>query len=332
MKYRTRLKQFVMLTGVMWLATLVVVVGLTYNYTSVALTLVFLVVMLASMGTAMMVFNFSQLELAENQKKHSQTKRLVQEQQLKLDRHEYDAKKLHQLRRIVLNSAQEKDYALLSMANALTGGMNRIQGVAGALDESSKTEIVEQAEQMKLYAMDLESLAKLALKQELPDYQQLDFVQHLSKLIEQWQGFAASRKIKIVLDNPEEQMPIMSDVHWLDNLLTRTVHALVRMNFETKLVIHLIGYQDAELGDALRLRFAIDGRKLSDEQLKRLTAEYVSIDENGRDVGPGLMFVVIRRVAQLLGGTVEVSTTESGTETLLVLPRNPLYADQDDDE
>jgi len=320
---RTRLRQLFIASLASWTTVAALTGFLTYD----AVPIVQWSLMLAMTGIAALVsvltLNQSQLELTESNKSHSRTKRQVQESQLKIDRYEYDAKKSGELRRIVLNSTQEKDHSLRNMASALDHSMDEILDLTQAHEIGSLDQIRTRAEGMKRYADDLQALAKLELKSDLPNFQELNFLNELHSLIENWTQFGKSRKVKVKLDNPEDQMPISSDANWLENLLSRLAHALIRMNENTVLNMHLIGYMDAELGDALRISFSIDGRLLTDAQLKRVMTEYISIIEEGQEIGPGLTFVVARRVAQMLHGFVEVSNGTHGVEVLVVIPRNP---------
>ncbi len=331
MNYRSRLKQYVVVSVVLWLLALSLVGYLTFQSLMLPLWVGLIVLLIAAAAVSLMAINQSQLHVAEVNKQHSRTKRLVQEHQLKIDRFEYDAKKSGEIRRIVLNSTQEKDHSLRNMAQALDHVMNEIVELTENTDEGALGLIRTRAEGMKRYAADLQALAKLELKSEIPVRDELDFIKELNSLSEGWSALAKMRKIKIKLDNPEDQIPLYSDLNWIDNLLSRVVQALLRMNENTVLHLHLIGYLDAEMGDALRIGFSIDGRQFSEQQLKHLMTEYVSIIEDGQEVGPGLSFVVARRMAQMLNGTIDIDNSARGVEVLVVLPRNPEEADRQDE-
>lgn len=329
MTYKARLKQFLVISFISWLILAAAVFFLTYQ----TLEMPYLIILLGLVGvtaaTSLLALNQSQLQIAESNKNHSRTKRQVQEHQLKIDRFEYDAKKASELRRIVLNSTQEKDHALRNMALALDHAMDEILEISEQKNSDALDQVSTRAESMKRYAADLQALAKLELKSELPVYREIDFLVELEDLISQWNAFGKSRRVKVKVDNPEDQMPVVSDTQWLINLLSRIAQALIRMNEQTTLYVHVIGYLDADLGDAVRISFEIDGRKLDEKQLQHVMTEYVSIIEDGQEVGPGLTFVVARRVAQVMNGFVEVENSSRGMEVLVVVPRNPSFEDQD---
>jgi len=327
---RTRLKQLLLASLVLWLVVGSVVGYLTFDK-FILLIWVAIVASIFSAGlTSMLALNQSQMEVAESNKSHSRTKRQVQEQQLKLDRLEYDGKKASELRRIVLNSTQEKDHSLRNMAAALDHAMDEIVNLTSVEGDDTMAVIRTRAEGMKRYAADLQALAQLQLKSELPNYRELDFLSELNLLIDGWGQLGKIRKVKLKLDNPEDQMPIVSDPNWLTNLLSRIVQSLIRMNENSTLNIHLIGYLDAALGDSLRINFTIDGRQFKPDQLKHIMTEYISIIEHGQEVGPGLTYVVTRRLAQMLNGYVEVNNTGNGVDVLVVLPRNPQPQERED--
>jgi len=309
----------------MWIVSGGLVVLLTLNYISfIHLALMVSSIVIAAIFS-LLTLNQSQKELAESNKSHGYTKRQMQEHQLKIDRFKYDSKKAGELRRIVLNSTQEKDHSLQNMASALDYSMNVIIELTSNTEVGTMDQIRTRANGMKRYAADLQALAKLELKAELPEHVEIDFLSQLEELHEKWSQFGKNRKVKIKLDVRDDQMPVISDKNWIENLLSRVVQSLIRLNENTVLEVNLIGYHDAEMGDALRLSFAIDGRMLTELQLKHLMAEYVSIIADGHEVGPGLSFVVARRLAQMLNGQVEVNNGTHGIEVVVVLPRNPEF-------
>ncbi|MBU2864768.1 hypothetical protein KO489_13000 [Reinekea forsetii] len=319
----SRLKQFLVIMLVAWLALGLSSIWLLYNQVEVWKLVTILSLLVVSVGASLATLNQSQIELAETNKAHSATKRQVQEARLKIDRYEYDSKKSGELRRIVLNSTQEKDHALQNMANALDHAMDELIEISHQSSDDLNQQVEFRAKGMKQYAFDLKSLAKLELKSEIPQLHEMNFIEQIGPLVDDWNAFGKGHKVSVKLDNPEDHMPIMADELWLENLLSRVARALIRMNHDTKLTVHLIGYLDADIGDALRITFAIDGRVLSEEQLKRVLTEYVAILENGQDVGPGLTFVVARRMAQLLNGQLDINASDQGTEVLIIIPRNP---------
>jgi signal transduction histidine kinase len=326
--HKTRLKQLLMSSIILWVVSLAMIGYLTYSKFTTALWLIMLVVIIGSAVLSLLAINQSQLQLAEANKSHSRTKRQVQESQLKIDRFEYDSKKSGELRRIVINSTQEKDHSLRNMADALDHAMDEIVEITEGNSDETLSQIRTRAEGMKRYAGDLKSLAQLELKSEPPAFEELDFLSELNRMMDQWSTLGKSRKIKIKLDNPEDQMPLVSDINWIENLLGRVVQALIRMNKDTVLHVHIIGYMDAEIGDALRIEFSIDGRQLDEKQLQHLMTEYVSIVEEGQEVGPGLAFVVGRRMAQMLNGSIDVENSQYGIEVLVILPRSPRFAEE----
>ena len=327
MNYRTRLKQLLIATLFFWLLSGILIGAVTFQFLSWLPWFGLLVLLLVSAVFSALTLNQSQGEVARVNKEHSRTKRTVQEQQLKLDRFEYDAKKSGEMRRIVLNSTQEKDHALKNMAEALNHSMDELQQLLELQPEEAMQQMQTRVASMKRYAGDLQHLAQLELKKDLPEYVELDFLEELLRLIDQWNAFGKSRNIRVKLENAEEQIKFYSDSNWLDNLLSRIVLALIRLNEGTKLNIHLISYMDADIGDALRVEINIDGWQFSDAQSKRLLTEYVSVEQDGQEVGPGLSFVVARRMAQMLNGSLEIDNSEYGVEVLILLPQNPSYSD-----
>jgi len=328
-KEHKRMKQVVLIFFVTWLLLLAVTGYRLYLDAEVGLSAAMLALTLLFGLTGIWMFNTGQHQITGVNRNHSRTKRQLQELQLKIDRYEYDAKKSAELRRIVLNSTQEKDHAVQNMARALDHAMTELLESVDGLSGELATAVESRALGMKRYAADLQALAQLELKTEMPSPVEIDFNNEIDRLIVHWSEIAQSQKIKLKLENPEDQIMMHADINWVENLLTRLVLALVRMNSDTTLYIALISYIDAELGESLRLVFTIDGRTLTADQLAHVTGDYISIIENGQEVGPGLSFVVARRVSQMLNGHLQISSTEHGIEVLVVIPRKSALLEDD---
>lgn len=330
MSQKKRLKQSVAAFFISWVIVVAVIGYTLYMQTAVVLSSIILALAVLNGFLGVWMFNASQQLIGDSNKNHSRTKRQLQELQLKIDRHEYDAKKSVELRRIVLNSTQEKDHALQSMALALDHAMDEVISTAEEASRGSHETVISRAQGMKRYAADLQALAKLELKSELPEAREVDLILELERLQEQWSNMARSRKIRIKLENPEDQIVMQTDISWIENLLTRLVYALVRMNYRSQLTISLIAYTDADMGDALRMSFSIAGRSFTEEQLQRITTDYTSVNDGGEEVGPGLTLVVARRVAQMLNGNIEVENTDDGLQVVAILPRSIIEPEGDE--
>lgn len=307
---------------ILWLASLA---GLVYCGRSAlpvqALTVEIVLVGLAGV-VSVLVLNRSQQRANLAYRDLSRVKRSLQESHLEIERYEYEIKQSAELRRLVLDSAQEKDLALEKMATALNTAMAEVISLSTSTQDGVLERVQEKAEMMQRYADDLKALAKLELKSQLPRHDYLDFLAVVEGFAEEWNRYGRSRKVKVRVEHQEDQLPLVSDANWLHNLLTRLVQALIRMNENTRIGVHLIAYIDAERGEAVQIRIDAPGRRLNPEQLATVLTDYTGITDKGKDVGPGLSVVVARRLAQMLGGSLEVNNTADGTEAVLVLPRH----------
>lgn len=333
MSSRTRLKQLLIAAFVLWPVAGITIGFFAYGQVATVPFVMMMIALAAAAAVSMLTLNQSQNEVSEVNKNHSRTKRQLQELQLKIDRFEYDSKKAGELRRIVLNSTQEKDHSLRNMALSLDHAMDEVLELTDVAADTPDfiEQIKTRAEGMKRYSADLQSLARLELKSELPTNHEVNFLTEMGRLIEEWSAIGKPKKVKVKLENREDEIPLFSDMLWVENILTRVALALIRMNEQTTLNIHLIGYLDAEMGDALRIEFSIEGREFNEQQLKHLLTEYVSILEDGQEVGPGLAFVVARRMAQILNGTIDVGSSGETIEVVVIIPRNPAIMDESDD-
>ncbi|MHA7880039.1 MAG: sensor histidine kinase [Saccharospirillum sp.] len=318
----SQLATLIVLSVLLWLASLTVIVLIGWDalepWQLGAIGAAVLVAGLVGFAT----LNLSQSRADQAYREMSRVKRSLQESHLKIERYEYESKQGAELRRLVLTSNQEKDQMLKNLASALNKAMAEVIQLSESGSASARTQIAHQAEQMQRYADDLKALARLELKSELPRHEELDFLKMVDGFVEEWNQLGKASGVKVRVDHQEDQLPIVSDPNWIHNVLTRIVMALIRMNRNTQVGIHLIGYIDADRGEALRATFTVPGRVLNGEQLGNLLVGYTNVtDEHNNDVGPGLSLVVARRLAQLLRGSLEVNPTVDGTEAVLVLPR-----------
>lgn len=317
----TQLATLVALSVVLWVASLA---GVPYfglqALPSGEIGVLMGVIALAALAS-LLTLHQSQRRADHAFKELSRVRRSLQEGHLEIERHEYESKQGTELRRLALTSAQEKDLALQNMASALNTAMAEVISLSDSPAPDAMARVRQKAELMQRYADDLKTLAKLELKSELPRHDEVNFLAVIESFVDEWNRYGKSRQVKVKLEHQEDQLPLVSDVNWLHNLLTRSVQALIRMNEKTRVVVHLIGYIDAERGEALRITLTAKGRRLDSEQLATVLTHYTSLVDKGTDVGPGLSFVVARRLAQMLRGHLEVNGTDDGTEVVIVLPR-----------
>lgn len=312
---------FLVVSVILWLASLASVPFFGREVLALLDMAAIMAAMAAAGAMTLVTLNRGQQRVVDAYKELSRVRRSLQESHLEIDRYEYESRQGAELRRLVLTSAQEKDQALDSMASALNTAMAEVLSLTRSDEPRSLERIRDRAELMQRYAEDLKALARLELKSELPRHQSLNFLAVVERFIDEWNRYGRSRDVRVRLEHQEDQLPLVSDENWLHNLLTRAIQALVRMNRDTTIDVHLIGYIDAKLGDALRVTLSARGRRLDPEQLASAMSAYTRILDQGNDVGPGLSFVVARRLAQMLQGYLEVNDTETGTEVVLVLPR-----------
>lgn len=311
-----RLKQWVVVTLGAWIGLAGTLGYLTYTALPLFSVIGLLGLVVVASVFSLMTISSSQQEVGEARKEHSRTKRLVQELHLKVDRYEYDAKRAAELRRVVINSTQEKDQSLRNMANALDLAMDELIDLSQKPDRNTSSAIIELANGMKRYAFDLRALAQMALHSEIPDFHRIDLHNQMKDFIDDWALFGESRGVAVTIEDSDESLVLVSDPVWLQSLLTRLAHAMIRFNENTELRMTL----QRESDEAVRIIFSIDGRMLTAEQGEHLMTEYVSIQENGKEIGPGLTFVVARRIAQMLNGSIEIENTSEGLDVGVVLP------------
>jgi signal transduction histidine kinase len=320
---------FWVISGLFWLASLAGLVYFTLGLLETTILAGLVAIWVVAAGFSLLTLNRSQNQADEAFREVSKVKRTLQESHLRIERFEYEGKQSAELRRLVLSSAQEKDLALKNMANALNTAMAEVKSLCTSSQPDALERIREKSELMQRYADDLKVLARLELKSELPMAENINLLTVLEGFCEEWQRYGKGYKMRVKFEHQEDQLPLVSDVNWLHSLLTRVVYSLMRMNDGGLVQVHLIGYIDAELGEALRIRIDAEGRHLSPEQLSNVLTHYTSVMDEGRDVGPGLSLVVARRLAQMLGGNLDVLNSIEGTEVLVVLPRRQHHWQED---
>lgn len=317
----SQMASLLVLSIVLWLASMAAVPYFGLEVLPLWQMAAIMGLILLSAVVSLLALNYAQHRADRAFRELSRVRRSLQESHLQIERHDYESKQSTELRRLVVTSAQEKDLALKNMAIALNTAMAEVISLSQSDEADAMERVRDKAELMQRYADDLKTLAKLELKSELPRHDDVNFLAVIEGFIEEWNRYGKSRKIKVKLDHQEDQLPLVSDVNWLNNMLTRAVQALIRMNEQTRITVHLIGYIDARLGDALQITLSAKGRRLDSEQLASVLTNYTSLADRGKDMGPGLSLVVARRLAQMLYGHLEVNDTGEGTEVIFTLPK-----------
>lgn len=321
MNKSSQVATFWVISGVLWLASLAALVYFTQSMLELSALSGLVALWVLAAGVSFLALNRSQRQADEAFREVSRVKRTLQESHLKIERFEYESNQGAELRRLVLTSAQEKDLALKNMANALNTAMAEVQSLCSSSQTDALDRIRDKAELMQRYADDLKALARLELKSELPHMENLNLLTVLEGFSEEWQRYGRNYKTRVKFDHQEDQLPLVSDIHWLHSLLTRAVHVLMRMNEGGLVQVHLIGYIDATFGEALRINLNAEGQRFDDDQISNVLTRYTCVMSEGRDIGPGMSLVVARRLAMMLGGNLEVQNSATGIEVLVVLPR-----------
>ena len=268
-------------------------------------------------------------------KEQSRLKRQLEEFHLKTEKLEFDANLAMEQKRSISRELQTKDRILLRLASVLEANMKQQQ--LGLVDIQSQcpgaaTEPLSQrAEQMQKYAQDLTVLAAMDLPEERAENEVVHFDRQVDWAVEQLGPVIEQFDVTVQIENGEEQILIQTQPRHLDNLLIRVLETVIRLTHKDNVIVQLISYMDADLGESVRLTVTSGGRGLTEIEQQELFDQYFALQIDGVDISPGLSPAIAKRLSLQLGGSLTVqSVFQQQTQLTLILPLHvKLEGDQD---
>jgi signal transduction histidine kinase len=177
--------------------------------------------------------------------------------------------------------------------------------------DRSKTRLRE----LTAFLRDLQSMAALESGELAKQTEQIDVAALLKKLVEEYQDLAAQQRHTLVCDCPADLPPVQGIERLLHEALTNYVTNAIKYTPEGGRIVVAARAK----GDFLRLEVTDSGIGIDSVSQKRLFREFTRLKPKdsplGQVPGSGLGLSIVRRVADLHGGSVGVRSKEGEGST-----------------
>jgi two-component system, OmpR family, sensor kinase len=218
----------------------------------------------------------------------------------------------HARREFVANASHELRTPLFSIAGSLELLAEE------DLDEATRAEFIatmrEQVERLSRLAADLLDLSRLDAGRIVAETETLDLDAIAQTLAEEFRAVAQASDHRLEVDGAEGVRAV-GDQQWVLRAGRALVeNALVHTPPGTTVRL-LVSHE----GDFARLTVEDDGPGIPPDQLAHVFERFYRVD-GARASGSGLGLAIARELAQLMGGTVEGSSTERRTTFTILLP------------
>ena len=146
-----------------------------------------------------------------------------------------------------------------------------------------------------------------------------DFGPLLEAVVEQNQEGADDRKVEFVIDVPKDAPTVEGDREYLRSALGRLVENAIKFSKPEGGVVTLSARQR---DNEVMLSVHDEGRGIPESEIKRIFEPFYQVDrERYEDQGAGSGLAIVRGIAELHGGRVEVeSEPGKGSTFVIVLP------------
>jgi signal transduction histidine kinase len=172
---------------------------------------------------------------------------------------------------------------------------------------------------MRKLILDLLDLTRIESGQKLRHLQPVDVAAIAAQALETHQALAAGKRVSVVLDAPAP-VPFTADPGELEIVFNNLVSNAIKYNREGGLVTVAAAAEP----DGVVITVRDTGIGMSAEEMGKLFGEFSRIrNEKTRNIlGSGLGLSILRRLAALYGGTVQVHSTPGEGSTFTVVLKN----------
>lgn len=228
-------------------------------------------------------------------------------------------------------ASKAKSDFLATISHEIRTPMNAIVSAANLLSRSrldaaqkEQVEILTDANEVLLSLLnDVLDLSKIEAGKMTIERADVDVLRQLQGLQRLWQPRAADKGLDLRLEiDPDVPRVVVSDPLRLKQILFNLISNAVKFTATGAVTLRLsAGLRDG--GEVLLFEVADTGAGISDDLLKRLFGAFEQGDAGTTRAhgGTGLGLAISRRLAALLGGALEVESSEgSGSTFRLILP------------
>lgn len=222
-------------------------------------------------------------------------------------------------RRVRFEFIRVLGHELKAPLNAVGGYLQIMAADAAGDDPATRKQMVDRSliriEHMRKLIQDLLDMTRIEAGERRRDLKQIDVIQIAKHAIETMTPDAAERDIAIHLHGPGE-LPMQGDATELEIVLNNLISNAVKYNRDGGKVDVTVS------GDERRitLQVADTGIGMSEEEAARLFNDFVRIrnDKTRNILGSGLGLSILRKIADLYGGHVAVTSAPDQGSTFTV--------------
>jgi two-component system, chemotaxis family, CheB/CheR fusion protein len=228
-------------------------------------------------------------------------------------------------------SSQAKSQFLSVLSHELRTPMTAVISSADLLDSGALGELTE-AQRLQLRRMKACSWHLVAIIDEILAYTRseagkdslhldsVDAAAVAGDVTAMLETQAAERGVELQLRGAEQPSMLFTDAGKLRQIVTNLIGNAVKFTLAGSVRIDVSAH-----GDDLLLVVADTGIGIEDEQLEKIFEPFYQVDSSNTRTagGTGLGLAVSRRLARVLGGDIEVTSSPGGSTFSLRLPRRP---------
>jgi two-component system sensor histidine kinase/response regulator len=222
-------------------------------------------------------------------------------------------------RRVRFEFIRVLGHELKAPLNAVGGYLQIMAADAAGDDPATRKQMVDRSliriEHMRKLIQDLLDMTRIEAGERRRDLKQIDVVEIARHAIETMTPDAAARDITIQYHGPGD-LPMQGDATELEIVLNNLISNAVKYNREGGKVDVTVGGDD----ERIMLRVADTGIGMSEEEAARLFNDFVRIrnDKTRNILGSGLGLSILRKIADLYGGHVAVTSAPDQGSTFTV--------------
>ncbi|HLO52072.1 MAG TPA: ATP-binding protein [Kamptonema sp.] len=147
----------------------------------------------------------------------------------------------------------------------------------------------------------------------------------LSQLIEDFQERAQARQLTLIIDIPQAQIPpLVSDISSLERLMSELLNNACKYTPPTEQIVVSIRAQPGKV----QLKVTNFGTEIPTEELSRIFDKFYRVEsaDPWKQGGTGLGLALVKRLAEHLGGTIDVESANLQTTFTVELPNQGVFS------
>lgn len=221
---------------------------------------------------------------------------------------------------------RQKTKIYTDITHELRTPLTVIRGMTEEIEgnEKSREMILRNSDRMLRLVRKILDLSKLDAGKMPVDWRQVDVIRFLRYLTESFQSYAASRHVQLNWETEVDRLLMDTDEEKLQQIISNLVSNAIKYTQEDGNIWLRTSVWEREPGRlALQITVADDGIGIAAEHLPRIFERFYQVERGatGYDESTGIGLALVRKLVQLLGGTITVeSELGEGTAFHVLLP------------